>query len=175
MYYLVATCLFQGIHFSFLGVDCFLSSADGLREVREVGAPGDEVPLDKVDTILGRNMHEGSFVDLPLHCFGGVNVPDMVGVGEVQQRGFGGNGGHQASTTCDGEMDAAMLAFQAANEMMDGVERAVCAYLVYDVIERLIIELQDMRAQMDGLPAHLITVADELGIETVYGVLQAWV
>jgi hypothetical protein len=42
-------------------------------------------------------------------------------------------------------MDAAMLAFETANEVMDGVERAISTYLVYDVIERLIIESQDMR------------------------------
>src|SRR5947209_17941312 len=112
-------------------------------------------------------MHEGSFVGLPLNCFGSVDVPDMVGVGEVQQRGFGGNGGHQASTSCDGKMDAAVLAFETANEVMDGVECAVSTHLVYDIIERLIIESQDMRAEVDGLSAHVIAVTNELGIETV--------
>ena len=68
-----------------------------------------------------------------------------------------------------------MLAFETTNKLMDGVESAVSTYFVYDVIERFVIEEQDMRAQVNGLPADSIAVADELGIEAVQGMLQAWV
>jgi len=151
-----------------------LGGVDDLGEFGEVGTPGDEVPLDEVDAIAGRNMHEGAFVGLLLDCFGGVDVPDVVGVGEVQQRGFGGDGGHETPATGDGEVDAAMLAFEAADELMDGVESAIGTHLVYDVIEGLIFEQQDMRAEVDGLPADSIAVTDELGVEAVDCMLQAW-
>jgi hypothetical protein len=37
-------------------------------------------------------------------------------------------------------MDAAALAFETANEVMDGVEYTVSTHLVYNIIKRLIIE-----------------------------------
>jgi len=72
-------------------------------------------------------------------------------------------------------MNTALLMLQAANELMYGVERAFSAYLVYDIIKRLVIETQNPRAQMDGLFAWTIPIADKLGIEAAEGVLQAWV
>ncbi len=66
-------------------------------------------------------------------------MPDMVGVGEVQECGFGSDGGHQAPTTGDGKMDAAALSLEATYELVNSVERTVSAHFVSDVVEWLII------------------------------------
>ena len=94
-------------------------------------------------------------------------MPDMVRVSEVQERSFSGDGRHQTPATGDGKMDAAALAFETANELMDSVERTVSTHFVYDVVERLLIEEQDLRTQVNSPPVNLIAIADELCIETV--------
>ena len=90
MHYLLATCAFQGVHLPLLEVDGFLSATDDLWKFREVGAPGDEVPLDKVDAILGSALEVLRIVSILI-------VPAMPSTaGEVWRRiGLDGSPGDQ--------------------------------------------------------------------------------
>lgn len=90
-------------------------------------------------------MHQRSFVGLALDSFGCVNVPDMIRMGEVQQSGFGGDGGHKTPAASNREMQTALLAFEAANQLMDSVERPFRAHFVYNVGEWLVIKVQNLR------------------------------
>jgi hypothetical protein len=108
-------------------------------------------------------MHVFSASDSLLNSFGGIDMPDTVGVVEAQDGCRDREERYESPAACDGEVNYALALFEAANKFVHRVQCAVCTGFIDDVDKGLSIVSQDMSAKMDDASISFITITGKFG------------
>jgi hypothetical protein len=139
----------------------------------DVGAQGDEWPLQQSDAGVRGCMHNGTFMGLLLQRLGRVNVPDVIVAVKVEDGHRERQQGHQAPPAAHRKMDAITISLEIGDEPVEGIERAIGMCVIADIIDGRPIQFQQAGVEVKRIPGAWIALAAELAAESQQGTIQA--